>query len=193
MEISANQNNALMKNTSIPEQHPVVKEEDDNELSNSLKYCPDWTELTPTLEFPTETNNFGQQDFAKATNDSNKEKEGFLSTSCNEGHTGSKLNMCNDANNIVSMPENSLNVPNSSIETNKAGDVRNQSLNSKYFDNSMEHSTVPKLQILNNSEFESFQESPKSRGNLDTLLSSAASNAQKVLGREKSMIKMNQE
>merc|ERR1719322_1449203 len=91
LETTSIQKTQIVNNTSNQEQHAVINEDGDNEIENFDKYCPDWTELTPTLEFPVTTSNLEQRNFVTSTSNTCKTEEGFLSTQFTAVHTHPKI------------------------------------------------------------------------------------------------------
>jgi len=169
LEASSNQKNHIVNSTSNEDQHVHVKEEDDNELSNSYKYCPDWTELTPTLEFPDVASNLEEQKLASALEGTSKTDEGFQ-------HIQPLQN-----------PTNEFNSPNSSMEASKPEALHSKPFSTQALPNSLGTSNV----ALNTKSYTSLPDSPQPRGNLDTLLSSAASNVKQLQEKDISLAKMN--
>ena len=184
------QKNASEKSVSTQERHDDVKSVEYNDVSNSNKYCPDWTELTPTLEFPDVATNYGQESSIVTTTDSCKTVNRFSHTpdteinneskGQNENDIAKKVKSSNDSSscvNIINGPNGTSKISNRTFLSQSSGDAT-------YF-------SKP-VHTISNSNFESLQNVPQSRGNLDTLLSSVATNAQPQSEKENCTIKMNQ-
>ena len=196
LETSSIQKNPIVNNTCSPGQNADVNEEDDNEIENFDKYCPDWTELTPTLEFPVTTGNLEQRNFVTSTSNTSKTEEGFLSTQYTTVNNNPKIPSDVNSNKPVQSSgnhKNVLNSSNSSTGTTKVGDIRTECFGTLPLQNSSDTSSVTTQNEARNLDYTTLNCSPQSRGNLDTLLSSAASNAKHLPEKDKFLPKMKYE
>ena len=194
LETSSVLKNQIVNNTCTQEQHADINEEGDNEIENYDKYCPDWTELTPTLEFPVTTSNLEQRNFVTSTSNTSKTEEGFLSTQFTAVHNHPKIQSDVNSNKPAQSSDNHKNVLNSynsSTGTTKAGDIHNKCFGTQPLQNSSDTSIVTAQDEARNSDYTTLNCSSQSRGNLDTLLSSAASNAKHLPEKDKFSSKIN--